>query len=90
MDPSIDQSNEDCQNTLVQLQSVVDDVHVFTQRDECIDFLTELNNKKTGLVIAGTLGQQILPLIHDIPQLDEVYIFDNKTLSPQTMGLQHG
>ena len=81
VDASIDQSNKDCQNTLVQLQSVVDDVHIFTQRDECIDFLTEVNDMKIFLIIAGTLGQQILPLIHDIPQLDEVYIFDSNKSS---------
>ena len=66
---------------LIQLQSVVDDVHIFTQRDECIDFLTEVNDMKIFLIIAGTLGQQILPLIHDIPQLDGVYIFGSKKSS---------
>ena len=59
---------------------VIDDVYIFTQPDECIDFLTEMNDMKIFLIIADILGQQILPLIHDIPQLDGVYIFcRNKT-----------
>jgi tetratricopeptide (TPR) repeat protein len=82
-DTSIDQSNKDCQNTLVQLQSVVDDVHIFTQRDECIDFLTEVDDMKVSLVMMGTLGQQTLPVIHDIPQLDGVYIYDTNKCSPE-------
>jgi tetratricopeptide (TPR) repeat protein len=75
LDAGINKANEDCQKTMVQLQSVIDDVHIFTQRDECIDFLTEVTDKKIFLIIAGTLGQQILPLLYDIPQLDGVYIF---------------
>ena len=80
---SIDQSNKDCQNTLVQLQNVVDDVHIFTQRDECIDFLTEVDDVKISLIMTGTLGQQILPFVHDIPQLDGVYIYDSNKYSPE-------
>ena len=69
---------------MVQLQSVVNDVHIFTQRDECIDFLTEVDHMKVSLIMAGTLGQQILPFLHDIPQLDGVYIYDcNKCSSEQ-------
>ena len=83
MDPEIDQSNMDCQNTLAQLQNIVNGVHIFTKRDECIDFLTEVNFMKVFLIIEGTLGQKILPLIHDIPQLDGVYIFDSKKSSPE-------
>ena len=30
LDVNIDQSNKDSQNTLLQLQSVVDDIHIFT------------------------------------------------------------
>jgi tetratricopeptide (TPR) repeat protein len=83
MDASIDQSNKDCQNTLAQLQTVVEDVYIFTQCDECIDFLTEVNNMKVFLIIAGALGRQILPLIHNIPQLDVVYIFDHNKSNPE-------
>jgi tetratricopeptide (TPR) repeat protein len=77
IDTEIDQSNKDCQSKLVQLRNVVNEVHIFTHRDECIDFLTELDYMKIFLIIEGNLSQQILPLIHEIPQLDAVYIFCN-------------
>jgi hypothetical protein len=73
-DAAIDLSNKDCQNTFTQLQNIVNDVRIFTQRDECIDFLTEVDDMKAFLIVEGTLGQQILPLIHDISQLAGVYI----------------
>ena len=74
IDPAIDLSNEDYQNTFTQLQNIVNDAHMFTQRDECIDFLTTVDDMKAFMIIERTLSQQIIPLIHDIPQLVGVYI----------------
>ena len=75
VDGNIDESKPDCQNTLAQLQSVVNEVNIFTQPDGCIDFLTEVDDVKAFLIIEGTLGQRIMSLIHDIPQLAAIYIF---------------
>ena len=65
MDASIDDSTDEAQNTLAQLRSVVNDVNIFTQLDEAIDFLTD---------VEGIIAERILPFIHDIPQLDAIYI----------------
>jgi tetratricopeptide (TPR) repeat protein len=75
MDEKIDQSNKDYQNTLAQLRHVANSVNVFTERDQCVDFLTELEDLKVFLIADGVLSQQIMPLIHDIPQLDTIYIY---------------
>ena len=77
MDPAIDLPNKDYQNTFTQLQNIINDVHIFTQQDECIDFLTTVDDMKAFMVIERTLSQQIMPLIHDIPQLVGVYILCN-------------
>ena len=79
LDAGADHSNEDCQGKLAQLQCIVNDVNLFTKRDECIDFLTEVEGKKAFLLIEGAIGQRILPLIHDIPQLDRIYFISRKT-----------
>ena len=63
----------------MQLRNVVNDIYVFTQRDECIDFLTEVGDRTAFLLIEGLMVQRILPLIHDIPQLDTVYILCRNT-----------
>ncbi|CAF1368616.1 unnamed protein product [Adineta steineri] len=85
VDTSIDQTNEDYETTLKQIRSVTSDVNAFTQRDACIDFLTDAEEDvKSFLIVKDTMFQQIMPLINDIPQLDGVYIFnDIKTLHEQ-------
>ena len=74
LDASLDKSNEDYQEKLTQLRTVVDEVNLFSQRDECIDFLTNIDDKKAFLLIESTIAQQVVPIIHDIPQLDSIYI----------------
>ncbi|CAF1255828.1 unnamed protein product [Adineta steineri] len=75
VDASIDQTSDDCRNTLIQLQAVINDVTICAQPDECIEFLDELNDKKAFVITSGSFGQRLVPEIHCKPKLDAIYIF---------------
>jgi hypothetical protein len=77
LDTNIDESTEDCQNTLVQLRNIVNDVNVFTECNETVDFLTEVDDIKAFLILTSNMGQHLIPLIHNVIQLDAIYIFYN-------------
>ncbi|CAF0724815.1 unnamed protein product [Adineta steineri] len=77
LDECMDETNDVFQNNLAQLQTITNDVNVFNQRDECIDFLTDVQDIKCFLVVENTITQQIMPLINDIRQLDSVYILSD-------------
>ncbi|CAF1218170.1 unnamed protein product [Adineta steineri] len=77
LDESMDETNKDYKHILTQIQTDADNVIVFTQRDECVDFLSDSEDIRSFLVVENTIAQQITPLINDIPQLDGVYIFSN-------------
>ena len=77
LDADIDLANEECQTTLTQLQNVVNNVKIFTELDKCVDFINKVEEMTIFLVVGSSLGQQIIPLIHNIPQLDAVYIFSH-------------
>ncbi|CAF3733650.1 unnamed protein product [Adineta steineri] len=80
VDASIDQTNKDCQNTLAQLKNVVNDVNLCTESDQCIQVLNEVDKEQVFVIISGPLSQHLVPEIHGIPQLDEIYILcDNKS-----------
>ncbi len=50
VDANINQSNKDCQNTLTHLRNVVNDVNIFNQPDQCMQFLKDTQNEKASLV----------------------------------------
>jgi hypothetical protein len=74
IDDSIDESTEDCQNALAQLRSVVNQVSIFKQLDDAIDFLTDIHEMNAFLIVSNTIGQHFVPLIHDITQLHVIYM----------------
>jgi tetratricopeptide (TPR) repeat protein len=81
IDDGIDETNKDCQNIIEQLRNVVNHINIFTNQDECVDFLTDLEDTKAFLIINDTIDQQLMSCIHNVPQLDKVYIFSlNKSL----------
>jgi hypothetical protein len=76
LDNSIDEGNDDCQNTLAQLRRVINAVNTFTGGDECIEFITNNSNQeKVCMIISGALGQLIVPVVHDMSQVDSIFIF---------------
>ena len=75
IDDSIDEESKDYQETLVQLKNVINNVNLCTQPDQRIDLLNQVDNERVFVVISGYLGQYLIPEIHDISQLDTIYIF---------------
>ncbi|CAF0851414.1 unnamed protein product [Adineta steineri] len=75
VDTSIDQADKDCQNTLAHLKNVVNDVSLCTEPDQCIQVLKKIDKERAFVITSGSLGQRLVPEIHDIPHLDAIYIF---------------
>ena len=74
IDQNIDLKNTDCQNTLTALHSIVCEVKCFTTSQNCIQYLQQ--NKEAGFLISsGSLGQHLVPTIHDMDKVNIIYIF---------------
>ncbi|CAF1282459.1 unnamed protein product [Adineta steineri] len=83
VDASIDQTSKDCENTLTQLRTVVNDVTICTQPDECMQLLDSLIDEKAFVIISEYQGQHLVPKIHGMPTLDAIYIFCGNISSHQ-------
>ncbi|CAF1376060.1 unnamed protein product [Adineta steineri] len=75
VDANIDQTNKDCQDTLNQLKNVVNDVNLCTEPNQCIQVLNKVDKEHAFVITSGSLGQHLVPEIHDMPQVDAIYIF---------------
>ena len=75
LDAYFDESKEDYKKSLQNLRHIVTSVTIFRDADECVDFLSTIEKEKVFMIISGSLGQQIIPLIQDWPQLESVYVF---------------
>jgi tetratricopeptide (TPR) repeat protein len=74
LDNSIDENSADCCNTLTQLRRIVNTINTYTDGDQCIEFLQSLDNAKACMIISGSLGQHMVPRVHDMSQMDSIFI----------------
>ena len=75
LDGNIDDNNEDCQDTMTQLRRIVSDLNTYTDGDQCIQFIETINDRKACMIISGYIGQHIVPRVHNMSQVDSVFIF---------------
>jgi hypothetical protein len=80
LDESFDDvNNDDCHKFITQLRQVVNTVNTFIDVDECIDFITDIKEEKTFMIVSGRFCQIIVPVVQDISHVSSVYIFCRNT-----------
>ncbi|CAF3508257.1 unnamed protein product [Rotaria socialis] len=71
----IDDSNTDFTTSLTKVRSTVSTLIEFTEVDQCVDYLESNRDQTILLIVSETFVEDIMPLIHDMSQLDTVVIF---------------
>ncbi|CAF0732293.1 unnamed protein product [Adineta steineri] len=77
-DNSIIENNADCSNTIKQLKRVFNNICIFTDGEQCLEFIRTITNNKVCMIVSGSIGQYIVPHVHTMPQVDTILIFGNK------------
>ena len=75
LDNNIDENSDDCRNTLRQLRRAVNTIKQYRDAKACVEFLKTIENEKACLIISGSLGQTIVPQVHDMIQIDCIFVF---------------
>ncbi|CAF3163550.1 unnamed protein product [Rotaria sp. Silwood2] len=75
LDANIDETKEDFKNSLKNLQHIVASITTFTDAQECFEFLGEIKKEKVFIIVSGSIGQNFVPKIETLPQLDSIYVF---------------
>jgi tetratricopeptide (TPR) repeat protein len=75
LDGSIDEiNNDDCRNSITKLRQIVNTVNTFTDVNECIDFITDIKDEMTFMIISEAFSPIIVPVVEAISQVSSVYI----------------
>ncbi|CAF0819456.1 unnamed protein product [Adineta steineri] len=52
-------------------------VNTFSDDGECIEFIQTINNNKVCMIVSESLGYRVVPHVHDMSQVDTIFIFCN-------------
>ncbi|CAF1056517.1 unnamed protein product [Adineta steineri] len=84
LDNKFNDTSIDYRNTIDQLRCIINDVRIYKDADQCILFLKTIDNNKVCMVIADSLGQDLVRRIHNMLQVNSIFIFSsNKKHSEQ-------
>ena len=75
LDANVASSSQDTQHALRQLRTVVNDINLFTDPDECVTFLQDIQMEKAFVITSGSFGQTCVPCIHPMAQVDAIFLF---------------
>ena len=80
-DQNIDERDPLYQESIKLLRKSVNTIKTFRSVDEGHGFISSNRGEKIFLIASGSLGQKIVPLVHDMAQVNTIYLFcGNKTL----------
>src|ERR1700734_3318538 len=74
LDNKINDTSEDCYNTITHLRRAVNTINTFTDGEKCIEFLENIADERACMIISGSLGQHIVPRVHNMSQVDSIFI----------------
>lgn len=73
--PMNGENDDDYYYLIFLLNDIASTVKCFTHPDRCVDYITDINDERVSLVISDSLSEMIVPVLHDFPQLDSIYVF---------------
>jgi tetratricopeptide (TPR) repeat protein len=90
LDSTINETNEDTHNSILQLQNIVNSFKAFRDPNQCIDFITNGTYEKVFFIISGSFGHKLVPLIENITQINSIYVFcRNRQINEQWASKHH-
>lgn len=78
LDTKIDELDDAYMNSIKHRRQTVNIVETFHDIDECIDYISQLQDEKTFLIFSDSLCEKVIPRIHHINQLYSIFVFDQK------------
>ncbi|CAF4308420.1 unnamed protein product, partial [Rotaria magnacalcarata] len=72
-DGNIDKNHEDFQDYFTELRNIVSTFEKFNDVNRCAEYLRRIEFEKVFLIVSGTLNKDILPLVHDMIQIDTIF-----------------
>lgn len=75
LDGNIDYTKSDCQNTMKNLSRTSNQMKTFSDMELCIQFLNTIVDKRICLIISGAFGSTFVPRVHNMLQVDSIFIF---------------
>ena len=80
LDSQHNESDHSIRHPIAQFRNLFNNSRTFSDATNCANFINEMKDFKAYMVVSGTLGEQIVPSVHVMPQLNSIYVFCSEKL----------
>ncbi len=74
LDADIDKTDENLQTTSL-LRATINYLNTFDNIYDCYDHIATIQDEKVFLIVSGSISQNIVPYVYQMPQVQFVYIY---------------
>ncbi|UJR20309.1 hypothetical protein I4U23_023440 [Adineta vaga] len=78
-DSNIEQLQNDHRHLIGQFRRIFDQIKTFKKPHACIDFFRKATDQRIFLIVSHDFAHSIISYVHEISQLDSIYILDTNT-----------
>ncbi|CAF0830871.1 unnamed protein product [Adineta ricciae] len=75
LDVNADKSKDENRDFLTCFRRVINEIYIFRQADQCIDFLNEHKDAQIFCVVSDDIDQKIISKIHYMSQIHTIFVF---------------
>ncbi|CAF3752481.1 unnamed protein product [Rotaria socialis] len=79
LDANANENSKSFRKFLTQLRKSYTTLKEFSNVDECIEYIKSVKDEKIFLITSGSLGEKMVPTIHDLAQLRSIFIYCKNT-----------
>ena len=75
LDNAIQNKDVVCSQHRNSLQKYVNLIRIFIDSKECQEYIKTVHEERIFFIVSGSLGEHVVPHIHDLPQVAYIYVF---------------
>ncbi|CAF1085058.1 unnamed protein product [Didymodactylos carnosus] len=76
LDSNIHDPNDNI-DTQIRLRSIINHLNVYTNMNDCLQYIQSINEEKIFLIVSGSLGRRMVPIIYPLQVIVYIYVFCN-------------
>jgi len=90
LDESLNETNNTYwYSTISKVHEIINNIYVFSESDQCIDFITDIEKEKVFIIISDTISKDIISIFQQIPQITSIYIYSKNNKKTNDQSIEH-
>jgi len=76
-------------STISKVHEIINNIYVFSESDQCIEFITDIEKEKVLIIVSDTISKDIISIFQQISQITSIYIYSKNNKKANDQFIEH-